>query len=287
MATVRTTEQHSRNQNLGSKPYVRGVLRPGRPIENRPQAESLPYISLRAAKIFRSSSRIFSRAFGAAVLLAQVPAPSATTAGLIRLSVAALNSNGEPVLDLKADDFQVSDQGKPQRIVYFRGKANAEAPAQREYSNRADAPPHYTVILFDLLNENQSDRQNVSRQVGRSLQQLESSDRLYLYMLTLEGNLSPNHPIGGKSGDDSTWTQQIEKTIDKAMKTANHARPAQMNDKELVVKRTYVALETLANQLAPLPGRRDIVWITNGMPNVWNPKTPCNGDWVDCALYVP
>jgi hypothetical protein len=23
------------------------------------------------------------------------------------------------------------------------------------------------------------------------------------------------------------------------------------------------------------------------MPNVWNVKTPCNGDWVDCALYVP
>jgi hypothetical protein len=55
----------------------------------------------------------------------------------------------------------------------------------------------------------------------------------------------------------------------------------------LVVKKTYVALETLANQLATLPGRRDIVWITNGMPNVWNTKTPCNGDWVDCALYVP
>ncbi len=46
-------------------------------------------------------------------------------------------------------------------------------------------------------------------------------------------------------------------------------------------------METLANQLAAFPGRRDIVWITNGMPNVWNPKTPCNGDWVDCALYVP
>jgi len=79
----------------------------------------------------------------------------------------------------------------------------------------------------------------------------------------------------------------VEKTLDKAMKAASHARPTEMSDTELVVKKTYVALETLANQLAALPGRRDIVWITNGMPNVWNPKTPCNGDWVDCALYVP
>jgi VWFA-related protein len=230
---------------------------------------------------------ICNLAFGASVLLSQAPAPNATTAGLVRLSVAALNSSGEPVLDLKADDFQVSDQGKPQRIVFFRGKANPEPSGPHEFSNRAADPPRSTVILFDLLNENQSDIQNVSRKVGRSLQQLESGNGLYFYLLTLEGNLSPIHPIGGKSGDDSTWTQQIEKTLDTAMKTANHARPAQMNDQELVVKKTYVALETLANQLAPLPGRRDIIWITNGMPNVWNPKTPCSGDWVDCALYVP
>ena len=230
-----------------------------------------------------------SVAFGASVLLAQVPAPNATnTAGLVRLSVAALDSGGEPVVDLKIEDFQVSDQGKTQRIVFFRRNENAAPPGPHEYSNRAaGAPPHSTVILFDLLNENQSDRLNVWHKLGRSLQQLESGDSLYFYLLTLEGSLSPIHPIGGKSGDDSTWTQQIEKTLDKAMKAASHTRPAQMDDQELVVKKTYVALETLANQLAPLPGRRDIVWITNGMPNVWNPKTPCNGDWVDCALYVP
>jgi hypothetical protein len=32
------------------------MLPTGRPIENRPQAASLPYISLQAAKIFKSSS---------------------------------------------------------------------------------------------------------------------------------------------------------------------------------------------------------------------------------------
>jgi hypothetical protein len=42
------TEQHSRNQTL---PVI-----PSRPIENRPQAASLPYNSSRAAKILGSSS---------------------------------------------------------------------------------------------------------------------------------------------------------------------------------------------------------------------------------------
>jgi hypothetical protein len=29
------------------------------------------------------------------------------------------------------------------------------------------------------------------------------------------------------------------------------------------------------------------VWITDGVQNVYNTKHPCNGDWVECALYVP
>ena len=234
---------------------------------------------------------ISSLALAASVLLAQAPASNASPSGLVRLSVAALNTSGEPVTDLKPDDFQVSDQGRPQRIAFFRANFGAPQPAPlgpHEYSNRTgQALPHSSVILFDLLNENQSDRLDVWHKLGRSLQQLESGDSLYLYLLTLEGGLIPIHPVGTKSGDDQTWTQQVEKTLDKAMKTASHAMPMEMSDQELVVKKTYVALETLANQLAALPGRRDIVWITNSMPNVWNPKAPCNGDWVDCALYVP
>jgi VWFA-related protein len=232
----------------------------------------------------RPKKMMLGAALAASMLFAQTPT------GLVRLNVTVLDSNGAPVDDLKASDFQVSDQGKPQNIVFFRQNPNvvqAMPLAPHEFSNRAGAAPHSTVILFDLLNQNQTDRLDAWHKLGRSLQQLPSGDSLYLYLLSLEGNLVPIHEIGSKAGDDKTWTQQVEKTLDKAMKTASHARPAQMNDEELVVKKTYVALETLANQLAIFPGRRDIVWIANMMPNVWNTKTPCNGDWVDCALYVP
>ena len=233
-----------------------------------------------------TTARAVFLAFGVSMLWAVVGF-AADTGGLIRLGVTALDSGGQPVDGLKSDDFQVTDQGKPQKIVFFRAKAAAAAPAANEYSNRAAGTPHTTVILFDLLNEPLSDRLNVWHSLGRSLQQLQSGDSLYFYLLTLEGTLAPIHEIGGTAGDDKTWTQNIEKTLDKAMKAANHNRPAVMDDQEMIVKKTYVALEALANKLAQFPGRRDIVWITNGMPNVWNPKNPCNGDWVDCALYVP
>ncbi len=231
-----------------------------------------------------SNKLICTVALAASVLFAQAPS------GLVRLNVTALDSAGTPVDDLKIGDLQVTDQGKGEKVVFFRqnpSTATAAPLAPHEFSNRTAGAPHSTVILFDLLNQNQADRLDAWHKLGRSLQQLESGDSLYLYLLALEGNLIPIHEIGGKAGDDKTWTQQVEKTLDKAMKAASHARPSQMNDEEMVVKKTYVALETLANQLAVLPGRRDIVWITNMMPNVWNTKTPCNGDWVDCALYVP
>jgi VWFA-related protein len=219
----------------------------------------------------------------ASALLAQAPS------GLVRLNVAAVDASGAAVDDLKIGDLQITDQGKAQKIVFFRQNAitPAAALAPHEFSNRTGAAPHSIVILFDLLNQNQTDRLDAWHKVGRSLQQLESGESLYLYLLALEGNLIPIHEIGSKAGDDKTWTQQVEKTLDKAMKAASHARPVQMNDQELVVKKTYVALETLANQLVAFPGRRDIVWITSATPNVWNTKNPCSGDWVDCALYVP
>jgi len=74
--------------------------------------------------------------------------------------------------------------------------------------------------------------------------------------------------------------------LDKAMKAASHGRPVHMGQEDQV-KKTFHQLEVLAADLAPLPGRKDIVWITDGIQNVYQSKLPCNGDWVDCALYVP
>lgn len=229
---------------------------------------------------------IGSLALAASALLAQAPS------GLVRLSVTALDAGGQPVEDLKAADLQVSDQGKPQPLVFFRKNAGAPSAAPlapHEFSNRTGAAPHSTVILFDLMNENLTDRLDVWHKIGKSLQQLESGESVYFYLLTLEGTLTPIHGIGkggARSDDDKTWTQGFEKVLDKAMKAASHNQPAGI-DQEMVVKKTYVALETLAQQLVAFPGQRDILWITSATPNVWNTKNPCNGDWVDCALYVP
>jgi VWFA-related protein len=236
---------------------------------------------------FRASAGrlAFCLALTTCTLFAQAAPPV-----LVRLHAVVTDGSGQAVTDMTADDFRVSDQNKAGRIVLFRHNDSATwtaAPQGKEYSNRpAAGPPHAAVILLDLMNQSQSDRLDAARTLGKSLQQLEAGDSVYLYLLTLEGKLEPVHPIGGKAEDDHKWTQDIEKTLDKAVKAASHARPAGVGQED-VVKKTYVALEAVGNQLAMLPGRRDIVWVTGMVPTVYPTNTTCSGDWVDCALYVP
>ncbi len=219
----------------------------------------------------------------------QAQTPAAGAGPMVQLNIVALDSEGKPVGDLTADDFKVTDQGTAQRVVFLHNDASINpAPGANEVSNRASgAVPHSSAIVFDLMNvKNMIDIKAVWHNLSNWIPQLESGESVYFYLVTVDGILTPMHPVGGNAGDDKTWPKQFDKVLDKTMKSARTVRPAGMSDEE-VVKKSYVALETVANQLATLPGRRDILWITNGMPNIWKPDTPCNGEWVECALYVP
>src|SRR5215471_5237250 len=50
------------------------------------------------------------------------------TSARITLNVVAFDSHDQIVGDLTSRDFQVSDQGKPQRIVSFHRNADSQAP---------------------------------------------------------------------------------------------------------------------------------------------------------------
>ena len=198
---------------------------------------------------------------------------------LVRLNVVATAA------DLTTDDFRVTDDGKAQRIALFRSPQSANTKAG-EFSNRPMSQPHTTAILIDLLNQKLSaDRIDSSRKIGQSLKQLDSGESVYLYLMAFDGRLVPIHAIEPGAAPNKAWIQDIEATLAKSMKELNKTRPAGMSDED-AVKKSYVALETIANQLAVLGGRSDIVWVTNDIPNVWGPKT-CSGDWIECALYVP
>jgi VWFA-related protein len=229
---------------------------------------------------------VFTLALAASGLLAQAPAPGP----LVRLYPVAVDANGQPVTDLTADDFKIVDQTKPVTILAFHQPRNEPAASHDvlEFSNRpSGGAPHTTVILFDMINLVDADRLENWKTLDKTIPQLESGENLYFYVLNLEGVLVPIHGFGPPAAGDKTWPAGVASTFDKVMKAASHVRQEQIGAEEQV-KRTFKALEDLANTLANYPGRRDILWIANGLTTVDDPKlTACNGDWVECALYVP
>ena len=225
---------------------------------------------------------------------------------VVSLSVVAMDKQGQPVTDLKAEDFQVQDDGKSQPIVLFHVNDNRHpapaAPRPNEYTNR---PPGTrmgaTIILFDLLNGSFTDREYMVGTLVKALSNVESPGNVYLYLLTNNGTLFPIHGLperGAEAAPDQNWTSQTKPLLDAAIQKVYGFRPVDDRDLGVRVVTTFKVLRDLGSELSTLPGRKNIVWITNGFPiqanfgglcrniEVLNVTAPCTGNFVDFTPVV-
>ena len=200
-------------------------------------------------------------------------ASSSKISGLKKLNVVAVDSHGQPVTDLQASDFQVSEDGKTKEIAYFRftgGKGSPLPPGSSEYSNRAGSPSYPTVILIDFMSDRVMSDSVIGKQVAEALKKLESSDDVYLYFLTNHGEISPIHALPG-TGDETAhgavpWGQNADQTMDLAIKKLSGLRPVDDFDPAIRFKLTVAALDALGGQMERIRGRKNLVWVTHGVP---------------------
>jgi VWFA-related protein len=226
---------------------------------------------------------------------------------VVTLNVVATDKQGQPVTDLKAEDLRVTDDGKPQPIVMFRvndGRRPAGAAlGPHEYANRAPgAKLGATIIVFDLLNGDFSDREYMVLTLVKALANVEDPASVYLYILTNNGTLYPIHPLSEHgeqaTAQDQNWTTQAKPLLDAAIQKIYGFRPADDRDIGVRVVTTFQVLSELGGQMAALPGRKDVVWITDGFPLqtnfgglcrnivVFNVTAPCTGNFVDFTPVV-
>lgn len=201
---------------------------------------------------------------------AQEPVSPSRSGRRVIVDVLAFDTRGQAVGNLASGDFQVLDQGKPQHIVFFRsGEAESRefaSLAPLEYSNRyPSALPHPTVILFDLVNTDRSWQEQGRQALVRALEPLESGRNLYLYVLGNDGTLYPIHslPVAMEAEEPETpWTRRIDPLLDQAIRTAGglvlRARRPTFS--------AFSVISKLSTEMTPIPGRKDIVWITHGLP---------------------
>ncbi len=213
------------------------------------------------------------------------------TTHLVQVSVIVQNKKGEPVADLTRDDFILFDQKQPQEISSFSVEsirplpAPAQPPPAGFFSNRfeqkAGAPSSVTVILLDALNTKFEDMAYARQQIIKFLGQLQPQDRVALYTLTTQLTVlhdftsdasrllqaldrfrghSSTALAASEPDTADTGIQQLDDFLNGAFQreadfyTTNRAR------------QTAAALEAIANHVARLPGRKNLIWVSAGFP---------------------
>ena len=223
----------------------------------------------------------------------------------VTVDVVATDSHGNPVRDLKPEEFQVSDNG-PQKIAHFAfidksaassAAKTAEARPKGFYTNQAKfdsltLPP--TVILLDALNSDVGNLADARRHMLHLLKTLPANTPVAVFVL--------RHSL--EIVQDFTSDPAVLSTaLDKAMKSATPLDPTPGNDPaapslaafdengedsltvslesfekdnhahvmDFRVRTTLDALRSIAHYLSGYPGRKNLIWVSASFPNALSP----------------
>lgn len=232
---------------------------------------------------------------------AQSPAPTFRAATrVVQVTVVVHDKAGNPVPGLTAGDFTLYEDGKEQPIRIFSVESDrvtaqplAALPAGT-FSNRLEgrAPTSVTVILFDRLNTDFADQKQARDQIVGFLGQIRRDDRVALYVLESDSvhilhdfttdatsllralaryRATPSSPelaaadaqtpdfaLTGDAAEDAAMEAFLRKSTEMMAANANVRR----------AESTMSALEAIANHLAGVRGRKNLIWVSAGFPNV-------------------
>lgn len=223
---------------------------------------------------------------------------------LVNVSVIAHDNAGQPVKNLAAADFRIYEDGKEQKIEVFAIEADRLAPTPSAassptpstpgvFSNRLAERPSggVTVILFDRLNSTWEDQKNARDQILKLLANIRSSDRVALYVLESD-TITVLHDFTSDSGRLiavlnrflGTTSVELSRSEERAPDFARSGVASEDADTEAWLARTTMmvaemylrrraelttdALESIANHLAGIPGRKNLVWVSGAFPFV-------------------
>ncbi|MEP6534162.1 MAG: VWA domain-containing protein [Bryobacteraceae bacterium] len=207
---------------------------------------------------------------------------------LVQVNVVVHNRKGEPVEDLKKEDFSLTERGKLQAIRFFSVESTGKltAPAVKlpphvfsnRFNERGDAPSSVTVILLDSLNTEMKDQIYAKEQLIRFLQQIRAEDRVAIY--TLGRGLKILHDytsdsaelvaklakFGGQNLPDLAASQANAGALQAGLDfLAGSKAEADFHTSNRTLN-TLKALEAIAQHLASVPGRKNLIWLSGGFP---------------------
>lgn len=217
----------------------------------------------------------------ALVSTALVPAQDFTSnSRLVLLDVVVRGNNGAPVKNLEREDFTLTDKGKKVELAVFEtielGKSaapvvqvNSMVGANR-LNSKGETQGTATILVYDKVNTPAANQGFVRNQILDLMGGLKPADRFGFYVLgfglapVLEFDEDAAPLIAAakrvrqlSSADGLTG---IEKSLFEALLPMQELQP------QARVNITYPSFRSIANRLAGVPGRKNVVWFASRFP---------------------
>jgi VWFA-related protein len=239
-----------------------------------------------------------------ATLLVTAQAPIRVGTRLVEVQVVVRDKKG-PVHGLAQSEFEILDQGKPQKIAIFGERTVPAATdpkpkplgpdvASNIITRSGERASNVTVVLLDRINTAVQDQAYANKQVLKVLKALQPGDRVALYTMgksiriiedftgdperlhTALERLGPEQSVdlAASDGDDSDGIlpdSEIPSTGDPQTDQAVQNSIAAMREFAMQnrVNATALAMNQLAKHLAGIPGRKNLIWVSAGFPFVF------------------
>jgi VWFA-related protein len=216
-----------------------------------------------------------------------------TNTRLVVVDIVATDSKGQPVPDLKASDFTLLEDGKPQKISGFNFEHAGGVPAptvqaQLPPSVVTNAPKFHSnslnVILFDAANGDFTEHIYARDQLLKFLNGAALDRPIAIF--ALQNQLKLLHDF---STDNKSLSAAVAKYRPPAKNNNSESAESRASafstlgdyhTSERDIETTLNQLNALAKVLAGYPGRKNLIWLSESFPLMLYPETTgqLNGD---------
>jgi VWFA-related protein len=202
---------------------------------------------------------------------------------LVVVDVVATNSKGEPVPDLKVEDFSVTEDGKPQKISAFSFKQHNKATQVTGATGGgfSNAPQYkdvnsLNVILMDAINGDFASYAYGRDELIKFLDKGTLTQPTALYVL--EQKLTLLHDFTTDISELKALVQGYKPkgpvhVLDVYAAASPFSARSPSNSTTInTMDVSVTALNTLAGALAGYPGRKNLIWVSAGFPITLSPE---------------
>jgi VWFA-related protein len=229
---------------------------------------------------------------------ARPPQTFRTTTRLVVVDVVATDEKGSPVKDLKAEDFVIKENNEPQKVVDFSFhqpgglKAASHQPAPNVFSNEPlySGNSSLNVILLDAINTDFSNHAYAQDMLVKYLGTNPTLQPTAVY--ALENNLRLLHDFSTDPAvlrDAITHYRGIGVAHLPTVEAAASPFTQRGTFRNVPQGRgaAFRGMIFLAQTLAGYPGRKNLIWISEGFPLSLYPDSVMSDEIMQVEDYSP